>query len=256
MGFNLLAAESHQNADDAFGTLEGLCFEDFDRCDLGPDGTYLNPQIEALYQTSLHYDREARTWLIVGETALVASATMFVWELTRHTDKPDNIPFEPEVRSLKRGDRDRAADCLVGHCGKRRSPSAGPEQLDCPGIATHRPLPQPLVVWTLQGRVGGDEPARDFPGLLQQVGIRRQLGMSQLESARLSSPDQVAHPALLQIQLRDPEPVRRRGEGREPGRRFGRPPGECSSSQRRRARSVPGAGAAARARSGPDARSP
>jgi hypothetical protein len=25
---------------------------------------------------------------------------MFVWELTRHTPKPDNIPFEPEVRSL------------------------------------------------------------------------------------------------------------------------------------------------------------
>jgi hypothetical protein len=27
---------------------------------------------------------------------------MFVWELTRRTDKPDNIPFEPEVRSLER----------------------------------------------------------------------------------------------------------------------------------------------------------
>jgi hypothetical protein len=101
IGFNLLAAESHQNADDAFNTLEDLCFEDFDRCDLGPDGTYLNPHIEGLYQTSLHYDRQTRTWLIVGETALVASATMFVWELTRHTEKPDNIPFEPEVRSLK-----------------------------------------------------------------------------------------------------------------------------------------------------------
>ena len=36
VGFNLLAAESHQNADDAFNTLEDLCFEDFDRCDLGP----------------------------------------------------------------------------------------------------------------------------------------------------------------------------------------------------------------------------
>ncbi len=100
VGFNLLAAESHQNADDAFNTLEDLCFEDFSRCDLGPDGTYLNTHIEGLYQTSLHYDRQTRTWLIVGETALVASATMFVWELTRHTEKPDNIPFEPEVRSL------------------------------------------------------------------------------------------------------------------------------------------------------------
>jgi len=101
IGFNLLAAESHQNADDAFNTLEDLCFEDFDRCDLGPDGTYLNPHIEGLYQTSLHYDRQTRTWLIVGETALVASATIFFWEHTPHTEKPDNIPFEPEVRSLK-----------------------------------------------------------------------------------------------------------------------------------------------------------
>ncbi|HKU60655.1 MAG TPA: hypothetical protein VJQ44_05505 [Gemmatimonadales bacterium] len=103
IGFNLMAAESHQKADDAFDTLENLCFDDFDRCDLGPDGTYLNPRTEALYQTSLHYDRETRTWLIVGETALVASAGMFVWELARHTEKPDNIPFEPEVRSLKGG---------------------------------------------------------------------------------------------------------------------------------------------------------
>jgi len=101
IGFNLLAAESHQNADDAFNTLEDLCFEDFDRCDLGPDGTYLNPHIEGLYQTSLHYDRQTRTWLIVGETALVASATIFVLNHTRNTEKPDNIPFEPEVRSLK-----------------------------------------------------------------------------------------------------------------------------------------------------------
>jgi hypothetical protein len=26
---------------------------------------------------------------------------MFVYELTRHAPKPDNIPFEPEVRSLR-----------------------------------------------------------------------------------------------------------------------------------------------------------
>ncbi|HVL19132.1 MAG TPA: helicase-related protein, partial [Gemmatimonadales bacterium] len=44
--------------------------------------------------------------------------------------------------------------------------------------------------------------------------------MSHLDSARLASADQVAHPALLQIQLRDPEPVRRRGKGREPGWRL------------------------------------
>ena len=33
----------------------------------------------------------------------IGAAAMFVWELTRHTPKPDNIPFEPEVRSLRVG---------------------------------------------------------------------------------------------------------------------------------------------------------
>jgi hypothetical protein len=98
---NLLAAREHNRADDAFDALRSRCFEDFDRCDLGPDGSYLDPQIESLYQTSLHYDRRARVWLFGGETALVAAAGMFVWELTRKTDKPDNIPFHPEIRSLR-----------------------------------------------------------------------------------------------------------------------------------------------------------
>ena len=31
------------------------------------------------------------------------AAAMFVLELARHTPKPDNIPFEPEVRSLREG---------------------------------------------------------------------------------------------------------------------------------------------------------
>ena len=67
----------------------------------------------------------------------------------------------------------------------------------------------------LQRRVRRDEPPCDVPGLLQQVGIRREPGMPHLHPARLAGPDQVAHPTLLQIQLRDPEPVRRRREGQE-----------------------------------------
>ena len=66
-----------------------------------PDGSYADRQIEGLYQSSLHYDRSARRWLIAGETALLGAAAMFVWEMTRKTHKPDNIPFEPEVRSLR-----------------------------------------------------------------------------------------------------------------------------------------------------------
>jgi hypothetical protein len=101
IGMNLLAAQAHNRADDAFDALEDACFVTRSRCDLGPDGSYVDGQIEALYQSSLHYDRSARRWLIAGETALIGAAALFVWEMTRKTHKPDNIPFEPEVRSLR-----------------------------------------------------------------------------------------------------------------------------------------------------------
>lgn len=101
IGMNLLAAKAHNRADDAFDAIEDACFADRSRCLLGPDGRYADRRIEGLYQSSLHYDRSARRWLIAGETALLGAAALFVWEMTRKTHKPDNIPFEPEVRSLR-----------------------------------------------------------------------------------------------------------------------------------------------------------
>ena len=101
IGMNLLAAQAHNHADEAFDRIEEACFLSPSRCDLAPDGGYADRGIESLYQTSLHYDRSARRWLIAGESALLGAAVLFVWELTRKTHKPDNIPFEPEVRSLR-----------------------------------------------------------------------------------------------------------------------------------------------------------
>ncbi len=101
LGMNLLAAQAHNRAEDAFDAIEDACFEDASRCALGPDGSYADRRIEGLYQTSLRHDRRARTWLIAGETALLGAAALFVLEFTRKTHKPDNIPFEPEVRSLR-----------------------------------------------------------------------------------------------------------------------------------------------------------
>ena len=101
VGMNLLAAQAHDRADEAFDGIEEACFLNPSRCNLGPDGDYADSQIEGWYQTSLHYDRSARRWLIAGETALLGAAAMFVWEMTRKTHKPDNIPFEPEVRTLR-----------------------------------------------------------------------------------------------------------------------------------------------------------
>lgn len=101
VGMNYLAIRAHNRAEDAFDDLESRCLEVRERCDLGPEGSYLDPEIEGLYQTSLRYDRFARGWLIGGETALAGAAALFVWELTRPKGRPDNIPFEPEVRSLR-----------------------------------------------------------------------------------------------------------------------------------------------------------
>jgi len=100
VAMNLLAAQAHGRADDNFQALEDRCLADHTLCDLDASGTYADVQSEALYQESLRYDRQARWWLFGGETALAGAAAMFVWELTRHTPKPDNIPFEPELRSL------------------------------------------------------------------------------------------------------------------------------------------------------------
>jgi hypothetical protein len=101
LGMNYLAARAHDRADNNFDALEQRCLADHAMCDLDASGRYTDGQSEVLYQTSLHYDRQARRWLFGGETALAGAAALFVWELTRHTPKPDNIPFEPEVRSLR-----------------------------------------------------------------------------------------------------------------------------------------------------------
>ena len=101
LGMNLLAARAHNRANDNFDALEQRCFADSRACDLDGSGSYSDATSELLYQQSLRYDRHARGWLFGGETALVGAAAMFVWELTRRTDRPGIIPFKPEVRKLR-----------------------------------------------------------------------------------------------------------------------------------------------------------
>ncbi|MGH7508666.1 MAG: hypothetical protein ACREMZ_04265 [Gemmatimonadales bacterium] len=100
IGMNYLAVRAHNTAEDAFDDLEAHCNADRARCDLGPEGSYTDPASEDLYQASLRYDRRARYWLIGGEAALAGAAVLFIWELARPKERPDNIPFEPEVRSI------------------------------------------------------------------------------------------------------------------------------------------------------------
>ena len=101
LGMNYMAARAHDRADEQFDALEARCLAEHALCGLNDSGGYADGTSEALFQASAKYDRQARRWLFGGETALLGAAAMFVWELTRSAPKPDNIPFEPEVRSLR-----------------------------------------------------------------------------------------------------------------------------------------------------------
>ena len=103
LGMNYLAVRAHDRADNVFDVIEAECLTQQQRCALGPAGGYADPALEDLYQTSLRYDRRARRWLIGGESALVGSAALFIWELARPKNRPDNIPFEPEMRMMPAG---------------------------------------------------------------------------------------------------------------------------------------------------------
>lgn len=102
LGMGIKAAQAHEDADRAYDRLHDYCFEDPRRCDQNPGGSYVNPVAERYYQRALRGDRHARGWLIGGEAAVLGAAGLFVWELTRPRQRPDNIPFEPQVTLLGR----------------------------------------------------------------------------------------------------------------------------------------------------------
>lgn len=97
VAFGLLAQAEHADADRAYNALNSYCFDDETRCDTGPDGRYLDPVSEGYYQASLVHDRRAGRWLFGGEALLLSAAAGFIWELTRPSGPPENIPFAPLV---------------------------------------------------------------------------------------------------------------------------------------------------------------
>jgi hypothetical protein len=98
VGFNLLALHDHHLADDTFAQLTDICTAaDHARCLTGPSGAYLDPGAEDIYQRALASDRRARVWLVAGETVLLGSAAMFVWELSRPKGRDPDIPFTPRI---------------------------------------------------------------------------------------------------------------------------------------------------------------
>lgn len=101
--FGLEAQSEHHIADGAFQSLTNYCLDDFTRCDLGPNGHYLDPVSEQFYQTSLAHDRHAEHWLLGGEVLFVGATAGLIWELTRPRGLPANIPLRPVVERTGAG---------------------------------------------------------------------------------------------------------------------------------------------------------
>jgi len=97
--FTAFGAHEHQNSNRVYDELVNACRENNSACAIGPNGAYLNPAMEAMYQTSLHYDSRARVRLIAGQAGLLLAGALFLADL-HHGDDPENIPFHPPAELL------------------------------------------------------------------------------------------------------------------------------------------------------------
>jgi len=95
IGLTAAAIARKDDANEYFDRLETLCIEDSDACQLGSDGTYLNPAAENLYQETVRLDAQARRWMIGGQGFLFVSGGLFLIDLVAGKSKPKNIPFTP-----------------------------------------------------------------------------------------------------------------------------------------------------------------
>ncbi len=81
-------------ADREFAELEGICSRDVQRClDRNPDGSFADPELEALFQEVVRLDDQARTALILGQVGIAVSLVLFILDLDDR-GAPD-IPYVP-----------------------------------------------------------------------------------------------------------------------------------------------------------------
>ena len=93
-GSMALALLEHRAADNALDRLRSFCRQA--SCAIGPDGRYIDPDAESRYAEVVNGDRMARVWLIAGQVTFVATAALFVVELTKDRGTT-NIPFSGMV---------------------------------------------------------------------------------------------------------------------------------------------------------------
>lgn len=101
LGLTTAGVLEHQSADDAYASLTRYC-SNIGPCNLGPDGRYLNPTAEQMYQEVVDGDRQARALFITGQVALAGAAALFVVELMKERGTR-NIPYSGFTAAPYRG---------------------------------------------------------------------------------------------------------------------------------------------------------
>lgn len=95
VAFTVLAAHEHSYSRRNWDDLLAMCRSADDACARGNDGRYIRFEAEALYQQSMYYDRRANRRLLGAQASLLVTAALFIIDLSRRNDEPDNIPFRP-----------------------------------------------------------------------------------------------------------------------------------------------------------------
>ncbi len=96
VGFGILGFTIHARAQDDFEKLQRKCLADPANCrEINPDGSYTDPQLEALYQSILDKDNAARASLIVAQLGFAVTAALFIIDFQRGGG-PADIPYDPE----------------------------------------------------------------------------------------------------------------------------------------------------------------
>ena len=89
------AVINNNKAGDSFVTLETRCVLSQSLCEIDDNGEYINDVSESLFQETIDYDQAARAWLIGAQVALLATGVLWILDLTKKSEGPNNIPFTP-----------------------------------------------------------------------------------------------------------------------------------------------------------------
>ena len=95
VALTVMGAKEHSHSRRDWDQLLEICRSADDACARGSNGRYLRGDAEALYQSSLYYDRRANRRLLGAQGTLLVTAALFILDLRGHNDDPDNIPFRP-----------------------------------------------------------------------------------------------------------------------------------------------------------------